>query len=374
MLIIADENIPLVREVFGRLGEVAAVPGREMTAELVRPAGMLLVRSVTKVTRELLSGSGVRFLATATIGTDHVDEEYLRESGVAFAYAPGSNARSVAEYVTAALLVLEERGALELCGSTLGIVGVGNVGGRLARLAPALGMKVLLNDPPRAGREGPGGFVELDELLGASDAVTLHVPLTSAGPDATLHMADAGFLDDIKPGSVLINTSRGPVADGGALLEAGRKGKLAGLVLDVWEGEPEVDLSLVEAADLATPHIAGYSYDGKIAGVRMIYEAACRFLGEAPAWSADTSPREELEVPHVAGMLEAVRASCDIEADDARMRAALLSGAGESPGEAFDRLRREYPVRREFAGWSVRLECPSGALGGALGALGFKVL
>jgi erythronate-4-phosphate dehydrogenase len=381
MLVVADESIPYVREVFATLAgvdEVRTVAGREMSAESVRDAELLLVRSATKVGRDLLDGSRVRFVGTATIGTDHADLDWLRSKGIAFASAPGSNARSVAEYVAAALLVLESRGLTRLGGATLGVVGVGEVGSRVVKVAEALGMKTLLNDPPRARREGPGegpgAFVPLDQVAGKSDVVTFHVPLERTGPDPTFHLVDARFLAELRRGVVVMNSSRGAVADTAALADARRNGRLGALVMDVWENEPAISRELLDLTGVATPHVAGYSFDGKVAGTRMVYEAACRFLGEAPAWPDDLPPRADLvarlERPSV---LDAVRASYDVEADDARMREALTAGSAAERAAAFDGLRRTYPVRREFRNWRVELAGGAAGIGPTLRALGFQV-
>ncbi len=386
VLIIADENIPCVREVFAAAGEVRTCAGREMTRDVVAGAEMLLVRSVTKVNEALLEGSRVKFVATATIGLDHIDVEYLRRRGIAFAAAPGSNARSVAEYVAAALLVLQDRGFIKpdgrLEGATLGIVGVGDVGSRVDEVARALGMKTLLNDPPRARRQGPEGFVSLDELCSRADVVTFHVPLEREGPDATHHIISEALMRKLKAGAVVVNTSRGAVHNTEALRAAKRSGALGALVLDVWENEPAIDSRAVRLADLATPHVAGYSYDGKVAGTRMIYEAACRFLGLARAFPEGVPPRpsaaaqagEELVVkldsPDVLG---AVRASYDVEADDARLREVVRNESAEERAAGFDRLRREYPRRREFANWRVVLAGAASPARSTLERLGFKV-
>ncbi len=375
MLIVADENIPCVAQVLSRLGEVRTCSGRHMTADVVREAELLFVRSVTKVDAELLDDSRVRFVATATIGTDHVDIEYLRSRGIAFAAAPGSNAQSVAEYVAAALLTVEARGILELSDSTLGIVGVGNVGRRVESVASALGMDILRNDPPRERVEGCGEFMPLDEIARRADVVTFHVPLERSGRDPTRHMIDRAFLAKLQPGTVLINTSRGAVHDTPALAEARREGNLAALVLDVWEDEPAIDADLVGLADVATPHVAGYSFDGKVAGARMIYEAACDFLDCEKAWPKELPPREDLAVelsqPCVGDAVRAaVRAAYDIETDDARLREVVRSS---SPAAGFDRMRREYPRRREFAAWRVALSGEAAVAGLQLERLGFRV-
>ncbi|MHC5054493.1 MAG: 4-phosphoerythronate dehydrogenase PdxB [Planctomycetota bacterium] len=378
MLIVADENIPFAREVFSALGDVRTMSGRQMTSEAVRDAELLMVRSITKVNRALLEGSRVRFVATATIGTDHVDLAYLEQAGIAFASAPGSNARSVAEWVAAAMLTLEARGLVKLRGCTLGIVGVGNVGSRVDTVAKALGMTTLLNDPPREraeGNAGPDKFVSLDEICARADVVTFHVPLERGGTDPTFHMIDAALLAKLRGGAALMNASRGGVHDTAALIETKRSGAIGALVLDVWEGEPRIDPEIVSLADIATPHVAGYSYDGKVAGTRMIYEAACRFLGREPEWSEELPPHEDLVVTLDAPCVrDAVKAAYDIEADDARLRQVVgLPSEGERAA-GFDRLRKTYPRRREFRNWRVRLAPGAEAAGPELEALGFGVI
>jgi len=381
VLIVADENIPFAREVFAHVGEVRPMSGREMSRESVRDAEVLLVRSITKVGPGLLDGSRVRFVATATIGTDHIDLAHLEETGIAFASAPGSNARSVAEWVAATLLTLEARGLVR-CGklseATLGIVGVGNVGSRVDTVAQALGMTTLLNDPPRERAEGTGAFVSLDEVRERADIVTFHVPLERGGEDPTFHMIDAALVAGLGRGATVINASRGGVHDTHALAEARRSGGIGGLVLDVWECEPRVSPELVELADIATPHIAGYSYDGKVAGTRMIYEASCRFLGIPPEWPDGLPPHEDLVIepgaaPGGFGVRDAVKAAYDIEADDARLREVTGSTSEEERGDGFDRLRKTYPRRREFRNWRVRLAPAGGGVRRTLEALGFGI-
>jgi erythronate-4-phosphate dehydrogenase len=375
MLIVADENIPFVERVFSSLGEVRTLPGRAMTASLVRDADLLLVRSVTKVGPDLLEGSRVRFVATATIGFDHIDRRYLEERGIGFTAAPGSNAQSVAQYVTAALLVLEARGVLKLSASTLGIVGVGNVGSRVARLASALGLKTLLNDPPRARAEGASGFVPLETILTQAQVITFHVPLERSGPEPTWHLLDQPLLKRLPGGIVLINSSRGAVHDTGALLGAKRSGKLGALVLDVFEQEPSIDPELVGLADLVTPHIAGYSYDGKIAGTRLIYQAACRACGAEPRWPEGVPPPLDLAYQLARPQVrEAVRAAYDIEADDRRLRAVMANQDALERARGFDRLRKEYPARHEFANWRIVLAPSALAAEPCLGRLGFRVV
>jgi len=377
--IVADANIPLLAEAFGPLGEVAALPAEQITADAVRRADALLVRSVTKVNAALLDGSAVKFVATATIGFDHIDRAYLESRGIAFAYAPGSNARSVAEYVLAALTVLAERGRYRVTDKVLGIVGCGNVGGRLARMASSLGIRVLLNDPPLARETRDPKYLPLDALAEA-DVITFHVPLAREGPDATYHMIGERLIGRLKPGVVIMNSSRGSVADTAALVAAISAGRIAAPVIDVWEGEPNIRLDLLARTSLATPHIAGYSYDGKVNGTRMVLEALGRHFGVAREWNPSplVPPPARPRVRIVAGatldeaLRQAMAAAYDIEADDRRLRA-IAGQPAEARGKFFGRLRKEYPVRREFAHITADLDRPGPGVAQALAALGFAV-
>jgi erythronate-4-phosphate dehydrogenase len=380
MKILADENIPFVAEAFGHLGEVFPVRGRRITASAVADADVLLVRSVTRVGPSLLEGSSVRFVGTATIGTDHVDLAYLKKRGIAFAAAPGSNAMSVSEYLTAALLILARRGGYRLAGKSVGIVGVGNVGSRVAVKAAALGMKVLLNDPPLARKTGNAKYLPIKKLLKA-DFLTIHAPLTMEGPDATYHMVNEEFVAGMKPGAVLINTARGAIAEGRALKRALDGDQLSEVVLDVWENEPNPDASLIERAAISTPHVAGYGLDGKVRGTEMIYKAACKFLKARPAWRMENdlpiAPYPELLLKargrHDEDVIrDAVLTVCDVEADDASMRK-ILQLPDEDRGAYFDKLRREYPVRREFHNTHITLSGRRAGLVKKLRGLGFKV-
>jgi len=392
MKIIVDENIPFGREAFGRLGDVLTLHGRKMDAAAVRDADLLIVRSITKVGRELLDGSRVRFVGTCTIGTDHVDEAYLRERGIAFASAPGCNANSVAEYIVAALLVLAKRGGHRFEGKTIGVVGVGNVGSKVVAKCEALGMTVLQNDPPLA-RLFPceKRFLPLEALMDA-DFITLHVPLVKEGPDKTKHLADAAFLQRMKRSAVLLNTSRGAVVDNVAINpQPSTLNPQPSAVLDVWEHEPNIDVSIFDCVAIGTPHIAGYSYDGKVNGTTMIYEAACKFCSPPLRGGSDINPATEWRAtdllppsPHARLTLdatgrededvlgEAVLTVYDIEADDRRLRAIAGLPTGERAAY-FDRLRKEYPQRREFQNSTVLLKGGSAALRAKLAGIGFNI-
>ena len=361
MLIVADENIPQVEVFFGRLGEVRLVPGRMMTPASVRDADMLLVRSVTPVGESLLAGSRARFVGSATIGADHIDRPWLAARGIAFASAPGSNAESVAQYVAAALAWSARRLGITLRGASIGVVGVGQCGSRVARIARALGMEVVLNDPPLARATGRSDYRPLDELMDC-DFVTLHAPLTREGDDPTWRLFDARRLGRLKDGAVLFNTSRGFIVDEPSLLERLAAGRLGGAVIDAWENEPRINPALLDRAVLGTPHIAGYSTDGKLNGTRMIHESARAHLGLEPEPIDPPLPPPAARVINRDARgrsLESVEsdlilAAYPIERDDADLRRAAETH-NNAIGPAFDQLRKDYPIRREFAATEVRL-------------------
>lgn len=379
MLIIADENIPLVQEAFREFGQVITYSGREITREKLKEAEVLLVRSITRVNQELLEGTRVRFVATATIGTDHIDIDYLKERGIGFASASGSNANSVAEYVMTALLCLAHRRKFQLTGKTLGVVGVGQVGSKVVRMAKRLGMTVLENDPPLARETGDKRFKNIDEVIKA-DIVTFHVPLYYEGQDATFHMVNEKLLSRFKAGAILVNTSRGAVAETKALSEAIRKKNLSAAVIDVWENEPEIDLNLLREVNIATPHIAGYSFDGKVNATAMIYEAAAKFFGLKPRWQKDkvmpyVSPAElkvDARGEDEEILYNTIRRIYDMERDNERLRQ-VLSRKEEDIGPYFDRLRQEYPIRREFFNTTLIIKAGRETLRDKFLALGFKV-
>lgn len=381
MLIVADENIPLLDSFFGDFGEVRRVSGRSMTADDVRDADILLVRSVTRVNRELLEGSRVRFVGTTTIGTDHVDLEWLAQAGIKFSAAPGCNANSVAEYILSVLsLRAEKLGLTDWSQLTVGIVGVGNVGAELARKLERLDFDVVLCDPPRADlEEDSEEFVSLEEAM-ECDVVSLHTPLTREGSHPTLHMIGAAELAMLGEKQLLINAGRGEVIDSAALLERLGQSDAPSVALDVWEQEPRIHTELVDRVWLATPHIAGYSLEGKVQGTEMIYRALSEFLGlpvrkkagqylpeAALSKIAFTSAAEEEDAIRIA-----IRACYDPRQDDARLRNAM-AGSAKERGAAFDRLRRDYPVRREYSSLKIQLKGTSKSLQDSFRAIGFKL-
>jgi erythronate-4-phosphate dehydrogenase len=347
MKTVVAETVMLGREAFETLGDVDVIPDRQIGSEHLADADALVIRSKTKVTPELIAGSSVRFIGTATAGFEHMNVPALEASGIGWTAAPGCNADSVADYITAALLYLHTFKGVSIEGKTLGIVGAGQVGSRVAKRAEALGLLVLLNDPPRAAREGPDAFVPLEPLLAKSDLVTLHVPLTVDKPWPTRKMAGARFFEQMRPGSVFINAARGPVLDNDALLEAKARGIISHAVLDVWDPEPDLRADILAAAAIGTPHIAGHSLEGKLNGTVQVYQKLCRFSGIQPVWDpapllpAPNIPKLELCVdgktdPEI--FSEAVFAVYDIRRDFIHPDDILR----------FDALRANYPIRREF--------------------------
>lgn len=367
--IVCDANIPFAGDCFGHIGRVTSRPGRELTrADLLR-ADALVVRSVTKVNAALLEGTPVRFVGTATIGTDHLDIPWLEEQGIAWASAAGCNARSVVEYIMATILAWAERKGCAPADLVLGIIGHGNIGSRLAPVARSLGLRVLVCDPPRK-REGllPDAL-PMEEVLTNCDVATFHVPLTREGPDPTWHLAGRREFDLMKDGTLFINAARGPVVDNGEALEVAREGRLT-LALDVFEGEPSPSRDLVRACWLATPHIAGYSLEGKVNGTNMMGEALARHLG-VPAPPAIELPPPANPVVDLSGVdgLAALRRAASASYDPWEDHANLLAGTAlPDPqwGAHFDSLRRQYRERREFANYTIR-----GSSDPALRLLGF---
>lgn len=376
MLIVADENIPLVDAFFAEFGEIRRLPGRQITRADVHDADVLLVRSVTKVDRDLLEGSAVRFVGTCTIGTDHLALDYFHQEGIQWSSAPGCNARGVVDYVLGSLLTLAEIEGADLNQRTYGVVGAGEVGGRLVNVLKGLGFNVLVCDPPRQAAEG-GDYVSLEQIIERCDVISLHTPLDKSAENATWHLLDQQRLNQLKHGTWLINASRGPVIDNNALREVLTQREDLQAVLDVWEAEPQVDVELADLCVLATPHIAGYSLDGKQRGTAQIYQAFCDFLGqEAVIKLADLLPAPWLAKVELSAdsdpawaLATVCRGVYDPRRDDADFRRSLV-GTVQEQKLAFDALRKHYPVRREIEGLQVRIEGESQGLTQMFKALG----
>ena len=323
MKVIVDNKIPYIKEAINRIAdEVVFLPGADFTKEAVKDADALIVRTRTRCNRELLEGTQVKFIATATIGYDHIDTEYCREAGITWTNCPGCNAGSVEQYVRSVLGLLQRKKGVDLKNATIGIVGVGHVGSRVARMAKLLGMRVLLNDPPRADK-GESGFVDLATIARECDVITFHTPLIQEGIYRTYHLVDKDFLFSLKRAPYLINSSRGEVVDTASLLASLAAGKVKDVVIDTWENEPRISRDLLEAAFLATPHIAGYSADGKANATRMSLEALCRFFGMEVEF--------EITPPEGPSDYDPTRDSEWLKADP----------------EKFEWFRGNYPIRRE---------------------------
>ena len=279
MKVIIDHKIPYIKEAIEKIAdEVVYLPGHAFTKEEVKDADALIVRTRTRCNQELLEGSQVKFIATATIGYDHIDTEYCLEAGIAWTNCPGCNAGSVEQYVHSVLLLLKSEKGLDLNNSTIGVVGVGHVGSRVAKMAESLGMKVLLNDPPRANK-GEQGFVDLETIARECNVITFHTPLNREGTYRTFHLADEDFFFSLKRNPFVINSSRGEVVDTASLLAALAAGKVKDAIIDTWEHEPHISKELLSVSYLGTPHIAGYSADGKANATRMSLKALCLFFG-----------------------------------------------------------------------------------------------
>ncbi len=375
MRIVADENIIFAKEAFSAFGEVKTLPGRTITRESLKKIDVLLVRSVTRVDASLLAGTPVQFVGTATIGVDHLDQEYLIRNGIAFTNAAGCNANAVAEYIITAILHVAACKNISLEKSSLGIVGVGNIGKRVDQLARALGMKTLLNDPPLQRKTGDAVFRDLDALMQA-DFVTLHVPLIKEGMGKTVHLFDDARLKKLSKTIALINTSRGPVIDNQALLSWKKGAPEATLILDVWENEPEISPALLEQTFVATPHIAGYTFEGKVNGARMLVKALEKHFATQSGW-APLPARQSCKIFPAANcnkletfLSEITGKANPILKDNYQLKSGITKGGGISGH--FETLRKNYALRREFENFEVRLSKTQRKFAHVLRALGFK--
>jgi erythronate-4-phosphate dehydrogenase len=370
MKILYDENMPFAKEFFSDFGQLIPFSGRELTAEQISDADVLLVRSITTVNKNLLRlNDKLVFVGTATIGVDHIDQPYLRDRDIAFTSAPGCNAISVAEYVLSALVVLAERQVFNLLDKTVGIVGAGNTGSRLSEKLTALGIKHLLCDPFLAQTNDQRDFVSLEQAL-ACDVISLHVPLTYEGKFPTYHLLGNLMLSSLNDQQILINACRGEVIDNHALLTLKQQGMKTTLVLDVWENEPSILNELIEYTDIATAHIAGYSLEGKARGSEMLYLALCRELKILP----EKQLNQFLPIPLINSveikadfsdilLNQLVKMVYDVRRDDALFRQQL-------PCQGFDHIRKTYPARREFSAITVILSNSANA--DVLHLLGFN--
>jgi len=374
MKIVADDKIPFLKGILEPFAEVVYLPGKQIDNKILKDADALLIRTRTKCTESLLKGTKVKFIGTATIGFDHIDTKFCAKNGIYWTNAPGCNSTSVQQYMAAALLKMAFEFRFRLKDKTIGIVGVGNVGSKVEKLAHLLGMNVLLNDPPRARKEGKKNFVNLRTVLNESDIITLHVPLNVVGEDCTWYLFNDMSFKKVKKGTWFINTSRGEVAETGPLIKAMESGKLGGAVIDVWENEPDIDMRLMSGTFLATPHIAGYSTDGKANGTSIIVNALSGYY-DLPLkdWYPPEVPEAEDQVISIseAGktsedvLVEAVSRTYNIDEDNISLRF--------SPAD-FEKLRNDYRIRREFPAYTVKLNGGTRQSREMLQQLGFNLI
>jgi erythronate-4-phosphate dehydrogenase len=376
MKLVVDENIALAEEAFGSFGDLSLINGRKIKKKILRDAEVLIVRSITNVNKELLNGTAVKFIGTATIGTDHIDTEYLSREGIKFSDAKGCNANSVAEYVMAALMRIAVEENLSFKNKSIGVIGVGNVGSRVVKHAETLGLEVLKNDPPKDRENIGSGYSKLEDVLNA-DIVTLHVPLNLTGIDKSLYLLNENNLRSLKQGAILINTSRGSVIENDALKNIIDKKEFK-VVLDVWEGEPLINIELLEKVKLGTAHIAGYSLEGKVNGTKMIYDSLRKFTNRKSDWVLNLPEvhDNEIELPSTGTDEEKLNfifsQIYDISYDDSLLRK-LLSIKEDDRIVHFDKLRKAYPVRREFANYKIKSKNDDRDFNNFLRSLGFKL-
>lgn len=349
--IVADENIIFAKEAFCNFGEVLLKHGREITNTDLKDADVLMIRSITNVNEELLKNTKVKFVGTATIGTDHIDIDYLKKHNIKFADAKGCNSDAVAEFVVTSIFYIAAKNNIKLKGKILGVIGCGNIGSKIEKIFQNLGLKVLINDPPLEKNIKKENFVSLEEVLKA-DIITLHTPLNIGGEYNTFHLFNKNNINLINENSILINTSRGSVIDNELLVQLLEHKKIF-TIFDVWENEPNININLLEKVDVATPHIAGYSFEGKVNGTKMIYDAAADFFSISKKWEPDNSlltkkiikiDSKNYDEKSIYNLISEIY---QIENDISQMKKILECSENER-GKYFDDLRKEYPLRDSF--------------------------
>lgn len=348
MKIVADKNIPFLNGIAEKFGDVVYLSGSEFSKETIHDADTLIVRTVTYLGKEILEGSNVKLICSATIGFDHIDIDYCNQHDIAWHNAPGCNSGSVMQYILSALIRLSVEKGFDLKDKTIGIVGVGNVGNKVARACALLGMKVLLNDPPREKEERSNIFVDLATIQREADIITLHTPLTKEGEYKTYHMANETFFSSLAKKPFIINSARGGIVETKAIKQALKNGSVSGAVIDCWEHEPDIDTEYLQMVDIATPHIAGYSADGKANATRMSLEWLSGF------WKLPADPIQQIQVPAIKNNVitlqnnnikEAVLKAYDIEKD--------CKDFQKNP-DKFSLLRANYPLRREYIAYTIQ--------------------
>jgi erythronate-4-phosphate dehydrogenase len=373
MKVVVDNKIPFLKGVLEPFVDVVYLPGGEISRGHLLDADALITRTRTKCNEKLLSGTAVKFIATATIGYDHIDTAWCEKNDIFWTNAPGCNSGSVYQYIASVLVTLSQKHGFNFADRSMGVIGIGNVGRKIVKLGEWLGMRVLLNDPPRQRKEGACGYVSLEGIIRECDIITCHVPLHMEGVDKTYHLLDETVLRKLHPGTVLINSSRGEVVDNQALKKVLKEKRLSAAVLDVWENEPDIDKELVDLLDIVTPHIAGYSADGKANGTSMSVQALAKFFnlpltrwfaGEVPGpeytrLTIDCKDKTAQEV-----LSESVLFTYKVAEDDSQLRNTI---------ETFEKQRGNYPLRREFPTYEITLLHEHSNLSKILHGLGFMV-
>ena len=373
MRIVADDKIPFLKGALEPYAEVVYIPGKQIKMEMLKDSDALLIRTRTICNENLLEGTSIRFIGTATIGFDHIDTDYCSKNKIIWTNAPGCNSSSVQQYIAAALLRISSEHHFNLKDKTLGIIGVGNVGSKVEKFARSVGMNVLLNDPPRARIEGKKNFHSLNTVLSGSDILTVHVPLNIVGEDQTWHLFNEESFKKIKRGAWFLNSSRGEVSDTYSLKNALNSGMLSGAVIDVWENEPNIDPELLQQAFIATPHIAGYSTDGKANGTSMVVNSLTKYFNlpsenwypsdvpppASPYISIDCNNKSEEEI-----IREAVIHTYNIDKDNSMLRISIQN---------FEKLRGDYPVRREFTSYTINLKDGTEKVLQTMKSIGFRM-
>ena len=373
MRIVADDKIPFLKGALEPYAEVVYIPGKQIKMEMLKDSDALLIRTRTICNENLLKGTSIRFIGTATIGFDHIDTDYCSKNKIIWTNAPGCNSSSVQQYIAAALFRISSEHHFSLKDKTLGIIGVGNVGSKVEKFARSVGMNVLLNDPPRARIEGKKNFHSLNTVLSGSDILTVHVPLNIVGEDQTWHLFSEESFKKIKRGAWFLNSSRGEVTDTYSLKKALNSGMISGAVIDVWENEPNIDLELLQQAFIATPHIAGYSTDGKANGTSMVVNSLTKYFNlpsenwypsnvpppASPYISIDCNNKSEEEI-----IREAVIHTYNIDKDNSMLRISIQN---------FEKLRGDYPVRREFTSYTINLKDGTEKVLQTMKSIGFRM-
>jgi erythronate-4-phosphate dehydrogenase len=372
MKVIIDNKIPYIKGALESFAEVIYLPGKETTPEIVKDADALITRTRTICNEKLLAGSKVKMIATATIGFDHIDTVYCEKAGIEWTNAPGCNSWSVAQYIMAALHTMAIEKKLQLSELTIGIIGAGNVGSKIARLCSLIGMNVLVNDPPRQKKEGDAGFVSLLDIQQKADIITVHTPFTYEGEDKTYHLLDEKFIYGCEKDIFLINSARGEIMDTQAIVAALKFGKIKEAIIDCWENEPLIDYELLEHTFISTPHIAGYSRDGKANGTRMSVRAVSRKFGLGiDNWECNNVEIPENSIILLEGrgktnqgiVAEAILKTYPIMEDNKRLKFSPLT---------FEKQRGDYPVRREFPVYTIQPVDVNPETLKVLGDLGFQ--